>query len=413
VNVTNCEDKMSRHSKRRIPQLAFSKSQNIGWHVNYRDPQRGVPRRRRFGLIERDKAIELYNAWLGEHLRGAPHRSGEVKSVDLKPNDPQGKPTLVQPGSLLHVGSNFLFFEEKRTRKPGEARSPGTIGQGLLADTKFDVEEFLKFINRRYGAGSAGKLSVLDLKMHDIEAYNAELVKAGFSHHLIKRRLRMVKGVIDRAGRPEHGEQNLSWNWNARDKLRGKASVARALPTLPQLKAVLAKCDVRTRAVVWTAIGLGFGQGDLSAVRAGQIDAQSYDLRRGKTGLDRYGDTPPGVWKAISEYLKEYPREPGQLLFETPGGQPLVHGNADAVHLWWRRLRISLGELGKTLSGFYVLRHLGATEFGSRTGCSISGMRRWLGHSASSYVADVYMRPVSPEHRPAVEWVRKQLDSQE
>ena len=39
---------MSRHSKRRIPTLAFTKSQDIGWHVNYRDPQSGVPRRRRF-----------------------------------------------------------------------------------------------------------------------------------------------------------------------------------------------------------------------------------------------------------------------------------------------------------------------------------------------------------------------------
>ena len=158
-------------------------------------------------------------------------------------------------------------------------------------------------------------------------------------------------------------------------------------------------------------LGLGFGQGDLAAVRAGQIDAKSYDLRRGKTGLERYGETPPGVWKAISEYLKEQPRNTGELLFVTGMGQPLSHGNTDSVHLWWRRLRISMGELGKSLGGFYVLRHLGATEFGSRPGCSIGGIRRWLGHAASSAVADVYMRPVSPEHRLVVEWVRRQLRS--
>jgi integrase len=273
------------------------------------------------------------------------------------------------------------------------------------------VADFLKFINKRYGPESTGRLSVLDLKMEDVEAYNAELVDGGFSDQLVTKRLLAVKAIIDRAGRPEHGEQVLTWNWNARDKLRGKAGTPRILPTLPQLKHILAKCDARTRAIVWMGIGLGFGQGDLSAVRMGQIDAKNYDLRRGKTGLERYGETPPGVWKVISEYLKENPRKLGDLLFETSNGQPVSHGNTDAVHLWWRRLRISMEDLGKDLGGFYVLRHLGATEFGSRPGCSIGSMRRWLGHAASSSVADVYMRPVSPEHRKVVEWVRKQLKS--
>jgi hypothetical protein len=68
-------------------------------------------------------------------------------------------------------------------------------------------------------------------------------------------------------------------------------------------------------------------------------------------------------------------------------------------------------KLGKNLGGFYVLRHIGAPEFSSRPACSIGGMRGWLGHDASSAVADVYMRPVSPEQRPVVEWVRKQLRS--
>ncbi|HET6247628.1 MAG TPA: site-specific integrase [Tepidisphaeraceae bacterium] len=401
---------MNRHSKRRIPTLAFTKKQNIGWHVNYRDPQTGVPRRHRFGLVERDQASELYNTWLVEHLRGAPHRGGASAKVPVVKDSP-GSLVQMQPGSLLHVGSNYLFYEEKRTRKPGEPRRAGTICPALLAVHKYDVADFLKFINRRYGPGSAGRLSVLDLKMVDVEAYNAELVDAGHSNQLVSKRLLTVKAVIDRAGRPEHGEQVLSWNWNARDKLLGKAGTPRTLPTLPQLKGILTHCDARHRAIVWMGLGLGFGQGDLAAVRVGQIDAKTYDLRRGKTGLERYGETPPGAWKAISEYLKEQPRELGDLLFVSGKGKPLSHGNTDSIHLWWRRLRTSMGKLGDTLGGFYVLRHLGATEFGSRPGCSIGGMRRWLGHAASSAVADIYMRPVAPEHRPVVEWVRKQLRS--
>jgi hypothetical protein len=75
---------MGRHSKRRIPKLAFTKTQDIGWHVNYRDPVTGMPRRRRFGLIDRDEASTLYTTWLSDHLRGAPHRSGDEKSERAK-----------------------------------------------------------------------------------------------------------------------------------------------------------------------------------------------------------------------------------------------------------------------------------------------------------------------------------------
>ncbi|MGA2497720.1 MAG: hypothetical protein ABSH20_08260 [Tepidisphaeraceae bacterium] len=399
---------MSRHIKRRIPRLRFTKTRGIGWHVNYRDPQTGVPRRHRFGMLDREAASELYGDWLTEHLRGAPHRSSRSSPVPAT-EEPSDVAMKAEPGSLLHVASNYLYYEERRARKPGEAPRAGTICADVLAERRHEVKEFLKFMNRRHGPDSVARLSVIDLEMEDVEEYNKELVDAGYSDAVVAHRMMTVKGIIDRAGRPEHGEQVLTWNWNVRDKFRGKPGTPRTLPSMPQLKAVLNASDKRSRAMVWMAIGLGFGQGDLSAVRVGQIDAKGYDLRRGKTGLDRYGETPPGVWAAIQEYLQEYSRSPGELLFVTQNGQPLSHGNTDAVHLWWRRLRLTMGELGKTLGGFYVLRHLGATEYGSRPGCSISDMRRWLGHAASSNVADLYMRPVSPEHREVVEWVRESL----
>ena len=399
---------MSRYTKRRIPQLKFTKTRGIGWHVNYRDPLNGTPRKLSFGMVERSQAFEHYSNWLGDHLKGAPHKS--ARKLPAKPvADIAVSAAKVQPGSLLHIASGYLYFEERRTRKAGEPRRSGTIQASALGERRFDVKQFLSFINRRYGAGSSGRLSVLDLKMQDIEDYNKELVDAEYSEVLISRRFLVVKAIIDRAGRPEYGEQALTWNWNARDKFRGKPKTPRKLPTLAQLKGVLDKSDARLKAIVWMAIGLGFGQGDLAAVRMGQIDSKGYDLRRGKTGLDRYGDTPPGVWAAIEDYLKEHPRKVGELLFVTRKGEALSHGNTDSIHLWWRRLRKNLGKPGKSLAGFYVLRHLGATDYGSKESCSIGDMRRWLGHSASSSVADVYMRPVAPEYREIIEWVRHKL----
>jgi hypothetical protein len=36
-------------------------------------------------------------------------------------------------------------------------------------------------------------------------------------------------------------------------------------------------------------------------------------------------------------------------------------------------------------------------------------MKQWLGHSAGSQMADRHMKPVAPEHRRLIEWVRGQL----
>ena len=185
----------------------------------------------------------------------------------------------------------------------------------------------------------------------------------------------------------------------------------KTLPTVDQLRKVLVACSLREQLMVWMAIGLGFGQRDLAAVRVGQIDAKSYDLRRGKTGVERFGETPRLVWTLLQQCVNVDHRKAGDLLFTTRKGMPVVHGRVDAVQQWWNKLRAAIGETPESLAGFYVLRHLGATEFGSRPGCSISDMKRWLGHAASSRVADVYMKPVSPENRDVVEWVRRSLAS--
>ena len=117
----------------------------------------------------------------------------------------------------------------------------------------------------------------------------------------------------------------------------------------------------REIALIWMAIGCGFGQRDLAAVRVGQVDKKSYDLRRGKTGVERYGETPPKVWNVVQAYLKQSKRFAGELKFVTAKGFPIVHEHADSVHQWWTKLVKRLGEECKGMGGLYTLRHLGAT----------------------------------------------------
>lgn len=420
--------------RKRIPKLRFTSWRKLGWHVAYRDRESGIPQKHLFNIRDRAREGEarvLYHAWVAEHLGGMKPgsrygepsravratRSGDAMAgggaggkagADASPLLPDVK---VSPGSLLHVGSGLLRYEEGRARKPGEPRRPGTIALPVYRDRRKHVFDFLNFLNERYGESAVGRMKLIDLTMADVEAYNASLVKAGYSSTQVSKRLQIVKRIVDRAGRPEHGEQVLGWNWDSRDVVHGVPTKRKTLPTLAQLKKLLAASDARGRAMIWLGLGVGFGQSDLAVVRVGQIDAKSYDLRRQKTGIERYGETPPMTWNAIGDYLKEHPRSDGELLFVTRKGLPLVHSKGDAVQQWWHKLRIAVGESSETLGGFYLLRHVGATEFGSRDGCSVSAMKRWLGHSASSDMADVYMRPIAPEHRSLVNWVRKTLGS--
>ncbi len=402
--------------KRKIPQLKHTDYRGVGWHVSFRDPQTGMPRKYRFRANSRAEAEQQYHQWLGSYLKGKIPPPQKKRSQ--KPPEPES-PILSSPfegteidgltGSMLHIVSGLLSFEKSRIREHGSPRQKGTITQGLYNERRHYSNEFLHFLNSRHGKDAVSGMILSDLEMNDVESYNQHLVKSGYSASQVSKRMQFVKSIVSRAGRPEFGSQVLKWNWASLDLLQGKPTKRRQLPSLKQLKLVLKNCEVREAALVWIAIGCGFGQRDLAAIRVCQFDESNYDLRRGKTGIERYGETPKLVWSSITAYLKTVDREPNDLLFKRRNGKPLVHNKSDAIVPWWTKLRTRLGEDCKDLDGFYILRHLGATEYGSRPGCSIGSMKRWLGHSASSQIADVYMKPVSPENKPIIEWVRKSL----
>lgn len=231
--------KAGPNKRKRAPRLSFTVTQGIGWHVSFRDATTGSPTRHRFGIREKRREPEA------------------------------------------------------RIRNPGEPRRQGTIVKAVYKDRRKHITDFLDFLNERHGERVTSRMKIADLSMADVEGFNQWAVGEGYSASQVNKRMQMVKGIIDRAGRPEHGGQVLSWNWDSRDLAHGKPSEARTLPKRHQLRCVLAACELRERTMVWMAIGLGFGQQDLANVRAGQIDQESYDLRRSKTGIERFGITPP------------------------------------------------------------------------------------------------------------------------
>lgn len=397
-------------TRQRIPKLRFTTWRKLGWHVTYRDRQTGTPRKHLFNIREREREAEarlLYHAWILENLGGNNDGKFPTKVQPAKKRKPTGQ---ALSGSLLEVASSLKESERLRIRKPDEPRRRGTIAAPVFRDRAKVIRDFLEFLNARNGPGAVSRMRLIDLTMDDVEAFNQHVVKTGFSDSQVAKRLQIVKAIIDRAGRPEHGRQMLTWNWDSRDIAHGKPTPERPLPSVELLKKMLAGADLRGRTMIWLGLGLGLGAKDLAVVRAGQIDKDAYDLRRSKTGVERFGTTPPRVWAHVSKYQDEAKRPAGELLFVTRTGVALVHAKGNAVTQWWDKLRTRVGESKETMPGFYTLRHLGATEFGSRPGTSISDVKRWLGHASSSDMADVYMRPVRPEFKKVVEWVRGELN---
>lgn len=237
----------------------------------------------------------------------------------------------------MEIASALVEIDRDRSRKDGEPRRRGSITVGAFRDRNKQIRDFLDFLNTVHGPGAVAKMRISDLSMDDVEQYNQFIVKRGFSACQVAKRLQLVKAIIDRAGRKEHGRQVLTWNWDSRDVFHGTPPNERVLPTLRQLRRLLIAADRRGKAMIWLGIGLGFGARDLASIRVGQIIEDAYDLRRGKTGMERYGNTLRLVWLYVAEHQRQHRRPPGELLFMTRKGMPLVHGSTDLQKTSTRR----------------------------------------------------------------------------
>jgi acetyl/propionyl-CoA carboxylase alpha subunit len=129
---------LNGNRKRRIPKLKFTESRGIGWHVSYRDPVTGLPRKHRFKVATKAEAEKAYHSWMVTFLGDdqQPKDSPATATAKISPQQKKellakaaGKVTKAkaQAGSLLHIGSGLIAYEEGRVRKDGEGRVSGSI----------------------------------------------------------------------------------------------------------------------------------------------------------------------------------------------------------------------------------------------------------------------------------------------
>jgi hypothetical protein len=191
-------DKKSR--TKRVPKLAHTSLRGIGWHVSYRDPSTGLPRKYRFGKVSEERARILYHHWVSEHLDGKAAESTTKPGPKLQPLP---APTRVQglvqkdivSGSLLQIATDLLNFDEARTREDGSPRTLGTIHSRVRLNRRKMLLDFLEFMNQQHGQGCLKSMTLVDLSMGDVEAYNQKVVLAGYSQSQVSVELGIESGA--------------------------------------------------------------------------------------------------------------------------------------------------------------------------------------------------------------------------
>ncbi len=179
---------VAKHCKKRTPKLHFSALRGIGWHVTYRDPSSGIPKKHRFGIREKDREPEArvaYHRWLAEFLENGPSKP-QPKSVpndtgsDKRSSKLAPKQTVV-PGRVVHVASGYLAALEARVRDHNESRRQGTISKAVYMDRRKHVRDFLEYLNEQHGERMAFRMAISDLNLADVEGYNLWAVAKKYS----------------------------------------------------------------------------------------------------------------------------------------------------------------------------------------------------------------------------------------
>lgn len=82
--------------KKKVPQLKYTKLRNIGWHVTFRDPKTGMPRKHRFDVTSRGEAEKQYHEWVAAYLQGMLPEKAPRRKRRLVDEDPVEKLEAVE-----------------------------------------------------------------------------------------------------------------------------------------------------------------------------------------------------------------------------------------------------------------------------------------------------------------------------
>ena len=298
-----------RPRKRRIPKLSDKPEPGVGrYYASYRDPA-GKPKRKRFSK-DRAESELAYHRWVVENYDQA--------AVIIVANGDLGKGDINQ--SLPAIANAYIQHEKQRVRPEGARRAMGTISLRVFDDNRRQVISILRWCKQRYGI----RLGPTPFE-HLVTATDYESMMLSFATRLSdsqvnKHRQRFWE--IVRFGRRSPFSIRLPFGPEDVRKFGGtELRKRRSIPTVKMIQEILKAATARERLWIWMGLGLGFGNDDLARTSVVHFDADSYDMRRGKTGFPRYGVMRLLVWLHLREYLKDNPREADESFFVTRTGR--------------------------------------------------------------------------------------------
>lgn len=418
------------NGKKKLPQLSQNPEKRSGrYFTAYRD-RNGVPQKERFTRDRRESEV-LYAQWIAANYSPDGHLLAQPVGLEgaIGHNGTGDDHTSIIT-SLPHIVDAYLQFQKARIRPEGATRQRGTIGAEQYVEIEYITRLVFEWLVDRFK--DRIKSTPFDRL---IQPSDYKLMMLAISH-------RFSRGVINKcrirfwdivrfAFEPPF-EQRLSFTKDNVPRYGGTTEPKqRDIPSKETLQTIMRWSTDVERLWIWMGIGLGFGQSDLAHCRPAFFNVESYDMKRSKTGKERYGVMPPFVWRLMQDYLAKHPRKRDDLMFVTRNGLPLVRQDVkteeelrngtytrpaserlvkktDVVTQHWNRL-FTISGVNWT-QGFYALRHIGATAFAKRPGIGLIEIRSFLGH-ATSQMSDHYMKPLKPEYRPVVEWINRVLCS--
>lgn len=403
--------------RQRIPKLSSRPDPRSGcYYACYRKPN-GVPGRKLFDP-DRRTSEAMHREWVVVLYHG------------IVIPDPGPCKQVTRNDSLIMLASAFIEQEKNRVRAEEGRRIGGTVSIRTAYGNTKQVESIVGWCRARFGDRVTTDPFADLMTETEYEAMMGDFAAKLSQSQVNKHRQRFWQLVRFARRRPY--SMVFPFGPDTVRKFGGaEGPRQRRLPTVALLKTLLKAATLREQLWIWMGMGLGFGQDDLAHARSAYFDAKSYDMRRGKTRIERYGVMRPRVWALLQAYLKATPRKPDELLFTTAKGMPLVwtavktpeelengtktHGpkpipykRTDSVTQAFRKLKERAG-VADWKEGFYVFRHIGATAYGARPGTSLAELRTFLGHGRS-HIADTYLKPLTPEAKPLVKWVNATLD---
>ena len=299
--------------RNRIPKLSRKPDASGRYCISFRDAH-GKPCRVRFQRT-RDESERDYRRWIRANYGRDREEAAEPPS-EKAASEPEIGTTLKA------IIAAYIAAEHQRVRTDDAERTQGTVGIAEYWDIRHQALKIGLWAKEHFGNRFE---TVAFGSLMDIADYDAMMLHFIQNLRYAKTRVNKIRRrfwdmVRFAKGRPFR--QQLPF---LRDEVKkyggGEKKRERDIPSVEVIRKVLATADTEERAWIWLAVGCAFGQDDLSKCRPLHFDTESYDLRRGKTGVERYGTMRPMAWSHLRRFLAANPRKPDDLLFVTRTGK--------------------------------------------------------------------------------------------